>query len=1034
MPFLAPAVAWVGGLVSSVAAWAAASPILAGIAQTAFGIALKYAINALFPPKTQSRASELETQYGANIPRSVILGTCATEGHHIYRNSYGSGGRQVQDVFVLSSFRITAVPRVRYNGKWRELVDQDADGYWLVPNEGTSGDDHDNVRVKFYYGTMDQQAEPTLINQARPAGRWTVNHRGAGVAYAVVLSGLRKNGDGLTSPAKLLFEVVGAPLYDWRKDSTMGGSGPHRWDNQATWEYSDNPAVQIYNLERGFFNGAQRMVGKGVRSSRLPLAEYTQAANICDEVMSDGSKRYRAHAIAKDGPGANHDANLTPILEAMCGTWVERVDGEFPIAGATQAIVATITDDDIKRGAPLRFTAKRKRTELINTVAASYISPDDFYETKDAATRIDAGALAEDRETLASAIPYGAVTDPRQVDRLADIAIRGARYQASAEITVHPKFLATIKEGRWVRWNSAKYGDRTFQVLTRQLGGINTDGARDIALSLQEISNGVFDPTAYETTPPTIIVVPPPQYLAEVQNFDVIPIIVKADGVGELPGARLIWDPIDDISVVGVDIEYWPANDPTQVFRKFVTADIVNVPIVEGLTSLTDWFVRTKLRVDNGRAVAWAAAKPFRTLNAQSDLPPIDFDHLAEDIKNYMEWASDARRYVLEELDRIGNLASIQEAANFTDKQQLRRELTLTAQNITASYKEEITVATGPGSALVTSITTLQTAVAGKADNSVVSALASTVTTQGETITSQGSSILALQNAMPGKADASALTALTTTVTSQGNSITANTNAITDLQSTVNGVTASATFRMGTVAAPSGWSSRGAIQFRVNTGDTYKNAGLYFDVTQTQARTVLTADQIVFSNGSQYYKPFVIVNNVMYGEGFVMNWASIENAVTQNFVAETANIGALAVKTSNLDFNQVTETYQSSLSWSNSDVIPNGEYCHLSVSNPQANTVLVSFFVKPMTTTLTGGSGINGTSRFDLVNLTTGEVFDFRGGSWNGPGSGDQSLTGTFVDINAASGTNVYAVRKSASTGSFSYAGTIKIRALVWKR
>lgn len=265
MPFLAPIFTAIGGIVSSVAAWAAASPILAGIAQTAFGIALKYAVNALFPPKTQSRASELETQYGANIPRSVILGTCATEGHHIYRNSYGSGGRLIQDVFVLSSFRITSVPRVRYNGEWRTLIAQDADGYWHVPNEGTSGDDHDNVRVKFYYGAMDQQAEPTLINNARPSGRWTANHRGAGVAYAIVFSELRKNGDGLTSPAKLLFEVVGAPLYDWRKDTTMGGSGVHRWDDQSTWEYSDNPVVEIYNLERGFFNGTQRMVGKAVR-------------------------------------------------------------------------------------------------------------------------------------------------------------------------------------------------------------------------------------------------------------------------------------------------------------------------------------------------------------------------------------------------------------------------------------------------------------------------------------------------------------------------------------------------------------------------------------------------------------------------------------------------------------------------------------------------------------------------------------------------------------------------------------------------
>src|SRR6185312_824521 len=241
MPFLAPIFTAIGGMVASVAAWAAASPILAGLAQAAFGIALKYLAGRLTPQKSQSRAAQLETQYGANIPRSVILGTCATEGHHIYRNNYGSGGRLFQDVYVLSNFRITGVPRVRYNGKWRMLTQQDANGYWLVPNQGTSNDDHDNVRVKFFLGTMDQAAEPTLVNNARPAKRWTAKHRGAGVAYAVVFSELRKQGDGLTSPAKLLFEVKGAPLYDWRKDSSIGGSGPQRWNDQSTWEYSDNP-------------------------------------------------------------------------------------------------------------------------------------------------------------------------------------------------------------------------------------------------------------------------------------------------------------------------------------------------------------------------------------------------------------------------------------------------------------------------------------------------------------------------------------------------------------------------------------------------------------------------------------------------------------------------------------------------------------------------------------------------------------------------------------------------------------------------
>lgn len=994
MPFLAPIFTAIGGLVSSVAAWAAASPILAGIAQTAFGIALKYAVNALFPPKTQSRASELETQYGANIPRSVILGTCATEGHHIYRNSYGSGGRLIQDVFVLSSFRITAVPRVRYNGQWRILSQQDANGYWLIPNEGTSGDDHDNVRVKFFYGTMDQQAEPTLISNARPAGRWTANHRGAGVAYAVVFSELRKNGDGLTNPAKLLFEVVGAPLYDWRKDSTMGGSGAHRWDDQSTWEYSDNPVVQIYNLERGFFNGTQRMVGKAVRASRLPLAEYTQAANICDEIMSDGSKRYRAHAIAKDGPGANHDANLTPILEAMCGSWVERVDGEFPIAGAPQAIVATITDDDIKRGAPLRFSAKRKRTELINIVAASYVSPEDFYETKDAATRIDEGALAEDRETLASAIPYAAVTDVRQVDRLADIAIRGARYQASAEIVVHPKFLDTIKEGRWVRWNSAKYGDRTYQVLTRQLGGINTDGARDISIALQQISNGVFDPTAYETNPPNIIVVPPPQYLAEVQGFDVIPTIVKADGAGELPGARLLWDTIDDISVVGVDIEYWPANDPSQVFKRFVTWDVVNVLLVEGLTSLTDWFVRTRLRVDNGRSVAWSAAKPFRTLNAQGDQNPIDYEGLADDLKGYLGWIGPQVRELIRQAEELATLTADNHNSNYSDIQRLTRQLSSTFGNAQAMWQEDIIVATGPNSAIGQQLTRIN---AQLWDNT-------------------GASIIQL---------------LQVRVDGVEDDVVAQANLITQLSSNVGEISANATFRMGTYVAPSGWNSRIGMEVRGGTTDSYKSAGLFLDVTSTQARIALIAEQIVFSNGTEFFKPFVIQNNVMYGEGFVMDWAKIVNvqigtAQIQDAAITSAKIGYLQVQTSNLDFGSVTQVFNASGA-SPSPGNQNTPACSLLTINPQGNTCLITFGWS-----ITWTSSSSSSVTISLINVTTGvTVASAQSPSSNGGTFSDYI---TMIDTSAISGNNNYQLRYTGVgipvVSTFS--GTI--RALVWKR
>lgn len=701
MAFISSIISAIGAGIAAIGTWAAANTVLAGFLTSAFSIAAQYAVSKLFPPKTPSTSAQIETEYGASNPRTVILGTCGLAGRHVYRNNIGQGGREFFDIYELASFRITDIPRVKYNGQWRTLSGPGLNGFYDVPNEGTSGDSYDVIKVKFYHGTMDQQADIGMVDSSRPAGRWTVNHRGAGVAYAIVYSVLSRKGRGLTSPAQLLFEVKGAPLYDWRKDSTVGGSGPHRWNDQSTWEYSDNPFVQAYNLERGFFNGSQLMVGKGVRATRLPLSEWTQAANIADEIV-DGYYRYRSHMIAKDGPGANHDSNLQPLLEAACASWVERVDGEFPIAGAPQAVVATITDDDIKVGAPKRFTAKRKRTELINTVAASYVSPDDFYETKDAATRIDQSARAEDRETLASAIPYGAVTNVKQVDRLADIALRGARFQASAEITIHPRFLDVVKEGRWITWASAKHGTRTYQVLTRTLGPHNSDGVRDITIALQEISNGVFDPTAYVTNPPVIIVVPPPEYLAEVQNFTATPNVVEAEGGGLLPGVRLSWDAIEDISVAGVLIEYWPLANPTQVFTKTVDSDTSVVQIVEGLTSETDWRVRTTLIVDNGRSVAPSGVTGFRTLQAGGDFIA-DLEHLGKDAKAVFAQIGG-------DIDDLRNLIengvtafSLEGAVGQIDRQRIRHEL----GSARAALTQETRVRVSENEALAESITGL---------------------------------------------------------------------------------------------------------------------------------------------------------------------------------------------------------------------------------------------------------------------------------------------------------------------------------------
>lgn len=995
MPFLAPLFTAIGGAIAGISAWAAASPILAGVVQTAFGIAAKYALSAIFKPQEKARASRLEVEYGSDLARSVGMGYYGTAGHWVYRNAYGRGNRAIQDVFVVSHFRITDVPRIRYQGVWVNIAGLPND-----PNDpmlgckvpGIDGD----VWIKIYRGSMTQVADPGLIAYANPAGRWTATDRGIGVSYVIVTQSLNRNKQ--TSPQQLFFEVKGAPLYDWRLDTTAGGFGPQRWTDQSTWVFSESPVLMQYALERGFFNGTQKMVGKGVSASRLPLAKYTLAANICDELVTPAGggpqvKKYRAAIIATSGANSTHDANMQPLLESMAGAWVETVDGEYPIAGAEQLVSFTITDDDIMPEEPYRFSAKTPRVELINTVSSTYPSPEKFYAMVPASTRIDATALAEDGgETLASAIPYEAVIYSEQCDRLSDIAIRAARYQGNAEIVISPMYLELAVPGRWIQWNSARNGNMTWQILSVTKGPLNqSTGARNIYLSLREISNGVFDPTAYITDPPGIDPVGDGVYLAEVQNFIASPILVTSTSDEKIPGVRLTWDAINDITVTGVYIEYWPVTDPTQVFKKIAEADITSITLVEGLTSLSDWIVRTRLIVNPERPVAFSGNYPFTTLKAVSSLFPIDVDDLNNDlIANFQSIASNERE-VARQLEEVSSRLANMNLDNFSDKMEIRTEIKLSNDNVTAAYTDLIQVYVGPTSALVQQVTTLKTQIndpvtglnASAANiltlqsgvsslNGQVTVLATTtnsltsqindpttglaatasnvatlqtnVTTINGQITSMSTSINTLNSQVNDpvtglNANATNISALTTTVTSINGVVTAHTTSIngltaqvndpstglianstaisattvtantalsqsgtnatniTTLTSNYNSVSATGTFQITTKAAPSGWTASIAMETRINTGATFRRAGLYLDSTATLARVSIVADQFILTDNTNSFPAFSMIGGQLYMTGNV----NIQSAIIGNLQVGTSNI-AVGATTSFVQF------------------------------------------------------------------------------------------------------------------------------------
>ncbi|QCI92320.1 phage tail protein [Novosphingobium sp. EMRT-2] len=146
--------------------------------------------------------------------------------------------------------------------------------------------------------------------------------RFAGCAYLWLrykLTGNTSNAESPFSssvPSRITIRGRGAKLYDPRQDSTVGGSGAQRANDQATWGWvSDdvgrNPALQLLWFLLGWriqnpLTGAWKLaVGIGLPASRIDVPSFIAAANLCDEAVAlavGGTEpRYRADGVWSEG-------------------------------------------------------------------------------------------------------------------------------------------------------------------------------------------------------------------------------------------------------------------------------------------------------------------------------------------------------------------------------------------------------------------------------------------------------------------------------------------------------------------------------------------------------------------------------------------------------------------------------------------------------------------------------------------------------------------------------------------------------------
>lgn len=465
---------------------------LFGISATAFTlISTAAAIGAslLMPKGAKRRASEASLSLG-EVPRQAIVGRAATAGSLV--DAFNYGGKYGTDwevlVIALADHRCDALEGFYVN-----------DVYVPYAGDGMVAGYNSQLQIFWRPGT-ETQTVPSILTANGPG--WTVNDNGAGVAYAVVAykadAADAKNPVWPGGRPKFLFVVRGALCYDPRKDSSVGGSGAHRRNNPATWEWSENLIVCRYQFVLGFHacdrvtQPDQLMVGRGLSATEAPPQNLFARANLCDE-MVDGEPRYRVGGVI----GANETfIDVESDFAAACAGTIVQPEGAVEIdPGEAKAAVVTITDRDLVVGSKVKrrwFLGIADR-DWVNTVLANYTEPAHKWQPHVAPVRRDVADVIADGAPREETLNLGMVSWAKQAGRVAEIFRRLGRLWIRAEIVLPPRF-CDLEEGDWIIWQSDRY--LKGQAYTFRVEAWGSDRSWQHSLTLRQISASCYSDTA----------------------------------------------------------------------------------------------------------------------------------------------------------------------------------------------------------------------------------------------------------------------------------------------------------------------------------------------------------------------------------------------------------------------------------------------------------------------------------------------------------------------------------------------------------
>lgn len=423
--------------------------------------AMGAALNALAPKPNvgSSRGYSISGESGAALDHQIIYGRVRVGGIRVYDSSTGNKNKFLHRIIAFAGHEIDSYDEIYLND---EVVTLDGSGNVTSPSRYNGF-----VRIKRYYGTTGQAADPDLISETSSLtdGRWTSQHTLSNIAYLYVR--FTYNADVYPNGVPVVSATIkGKKVFDTRTSTTA---------------WSDNPALCLRDYLTSSYGFAQG-------SSRIDDTAVSTAANICDETI-DSEKRFTCSGNFTTG--FTPSQILSDMLTSMGGLlWYSQ--GKWRMKAA-KYVTPTVTLDEGDLRSGISLSTRHSRRNNFNTIKGKFKGAESDWQEADYPSVSDPVFVSADGgvvNTLDFSLPFTGSSKTAQ--RVANIALRRNREQLTFSASFGLKAFQ-VEVGDFVYINNTRFGwsNKPFEV-TNWTFGLTEGLDLQVQMTLREISSAVF--------------------------------------------------------------------------------------------------------------------------------------------------------------------------------------------------------------------------------------------------------------------------------------------------------------------------------------------------------------------------------------------------------------------------------------------------------------------------------------------------------------------------------------------------------------